>query len=127
MSNEVIHIRRKNLSLLSDNFRYHAERILELGQRATMGFDHVEFCAFETLRTKERQKYLLEQNRTKTLNSKHITGDAIDIVLKIDGKWTWNFEYWYIFLAHLVKQDMGDHVTIAALDWGWDLVHYELK
>lgn len=40
---------------------------------------HVSFAVIEGLRTKERQNQLLKQGATKTLNSYHLTGHAVDL------------------------------------------------
>lgn len=39
----------------------------------------VDFSVLEGVRTLERQKKLLEQGVSKTLNSRHITGHAVDL------------------------------------------------
>jgi peptidoglycan L-alanyl-D-glutamate endopeptidase CwlK len=40
----------------------------------------LDFVVIEGLRTKERQKQLLASGASKTLNSRHITGHAVDLV-----------------------------------------------
>lgn len=40
---------------------------------------HLPFAVIEGLRTKERQNQLLKQGATKTLNSYHLTGHAVDL------------------------------------------------
>ena len=45
----------------------------------------------EGLRTLERQKLLVSQGRSKTMNSKHLTGLAVDIVPIIDGMDVWSY------------------------------------
>ena len=51
---------------------------------------------FETLRTKERQRILYDKEYSKTLNSKHIIGEAADFVVKVDGKWSWDYKKYKI-------------------------------
>ena len=46
----------------------------------------------ELLRTKEQQRLYYEQGKTKTMNSQHGKGLAIDLILFIDGKVTWRIE-----------------------------------
>lgn len=47
----------------------------------------VPFSVLEGLRTKERQAQLVKQGASKTMNSKHLTGDAVDLwPLGPDGK-----------------------------------------
>lgn len=40
----------------------------------------LDFVVIEGLRTKERQKQLVAQGASKTMNSRHLTGHAVDIV-----------------------------------------------
>lgn len=51
----------------------------------------VPFEVTEGLRTKERQQYLLTKGATQTLNSKHLTGDAVDVAALVDGKVSWDW------------------------------------
>ena len=46
----------------------------------------VPFAVIEGLRTLERQKQLKAAGATNILNSRHITGHAVDLVPLIDGK-----------------------------------------
>lgn len=40
----------------------------------------IDFKVIEGVRSKDRQAYLFKQGATKTMNSRHLTGHAIDIV-----------------------------------------------
>lgn len=51
-----------------------------------------DFGVSEGVRTKERQKELVEAKKSLTMNSKHLTGDAVDIFVLDGGKITWEFE-----------------------------------
>lgn len=55
----------------------------------------VDFAVVEGLRTLERQKQLLKAGATKILNSRHITGHAVDLVPLIDGKPRWDWSLYY--------------------------------
>lgn len=52
----------------------------------------VDFGITEGLRSVSRQRQLVAQGKSQTMNSKHITGDAIDVVAYVGGKVTWNIE-----------------------------------
>ncbi len=71
------------------------------------------FVVTEGVRTLERQKQLLAENKSQTLDSYHITGHAIDVALFLNGKITWNLKD-YKKLADIIKQ--------AAKDLGYDIV-----
>lgn len=49
----------------------------------------VDFTVFEGLRTKERQRELVAQGVSRTLDSYHLTGHAVDLVPFIGGKVQW--------------------------------------
>jgi len=77
----------------------------------------IEFMVIEGLRTIDRQKQLVAKGASKTMNSKHITGHAVDLAPMIDGEIRWD---WPLFhkLAPIIKQaanDMGVNIV-----WGGD-------
>lgn len=77
----------------------------------------IDFTVLEGLRTKERQKQLVAKGASKTMNSYHLTGHAIDIAPLVDGKVTWDWKY-YNQLAPVIKQvakELGVNIT-----WGGD-------
>ena len=55
----------------------------------------VDFLVVEGLRTKERQAYLLDAGKSRTMNSYHLTGHAVDIAPIIDGKVSWQWKHYY--------------------------------
>ena len=77
----------------------------------------IDFTVLEGLRTKERQAQLVAKGASKTMNSRHLTGDAVDIAPLVDGKVTWDWKY-YNQIAPIIKQaakELG--VTV---EWGGD-------
>lgn len=51
----------------------------------------VDFTVLEGLRDPARQKILKESGASQTLNSRHITGHAVDLGAFVDGRvdWSW--------------------------------------
>lgn len=51
----------------------------------------VDFAVVEGLRTMDRQRELVAKGASQTLNSRHITGHAVDLAPVIDGtvRWDW--------------------------------------
>lgn len=49
----------------------------------------VDFAVTEGLRSIERQKELLAKGATQTMQSKHITGKAVDLAAFIDNRISW--------------------------------------
>ncbi|MCV5473136.1 M15 family metallopeptidase, partial [Escherichia coli] len=48
--------------------------------RRALELTEVDFGITEGLRTKERQKQLVAEGKSQTMNSRHLTGDAVDVV-----------------------------------------------
>ena len=90
----------------------------------------VEFIVTEGIRTLARQEELLKARATTTMNSRHLSGHAVDVAAIVNGKADWHPQlYHYIadaFLAEAAKL----HINIT---WGgqWrtfhDLCHFELS
>lgn len=91
----------------------------------------VRFVVIEGLRTEERQRQLVAQGASKTMNSRHLTGHAVDLVpLGPTGQPAFDWPLYYK-LAPVVKaaaEELG-----VALDWGGDWrsfkdgPHFELR
>jgi len=78
----------------------------------------LDFSISEGLRTKERQKVLFDAGKSKTMNSRHITGHAIDFAVIKDGEVTWDFKYYQLVADHIkaVAQKL-DVPIVAGADW----------
>ncbi len=77
----------------------------------------IDFRVIETIRTVERQRELVRKGASKTMNSRHLTGHAVDIVPIVDGKVSWAWPHYYP-LAKAVKQaakELG-----VPIEWGGD-------
>ncbi len=89
----------------------------------------IDFIVTEGLRTVERQKKLVAAGASKTMNSRHITGHAVDLAPTVEGEVRWD---WPLFrqLGPAVKQaaqDLG-HPIVWGADWVRfkDGPHFEL-
>lgn len=77
----------------------------------------LDFTVLEGLRTTERQKQLFAQKATKTMNSRHLTGHAVDLAPLIGGDISWDWPL-YNRLAKTVKAAAA--VEKVPLQWGGD-------
>lgn len=91
----------------------------------------LDFVVIEGLRTKERQKQLVAQGASKTMNSRHITGHAVDLVpIGPNGKAAFDWPL-YDVLGPAVKEAAVKEGV--ALKWGGDWTsfkdgpHFELE
>ena len=86
---------------------------------------NVDFTVLEGVRTRERQKELFAKGASKTMNSRHITGHAVDL-----APWpiSWEKEE-FIPIVKAMRQaaeELGIDV-VHGHDWGWDSPHHELS
>lgn len=77
----------------------------------------VDFIVTEGLRTKERQEQLVKAGASRTMNSKHLTGHAVDLaaVVGTEVRWDWPL---YHKLAKAMKT-AAEELKVP-LQWGGD-------
>lgn len=77
----------------------------------------VDFAVLEGLRTPERQKVLKEAGASQTLNSRHITGHAVDLGAWVDGEVRWDWPL-YSQIAKAMKAAAAE--LNIPIEWGGD-------
>ena len=79
-----------------------------------------DFAVHDGLRTRAEQEQLLISGASQTLESKHLTGDAVDLVPVINGKLRWEWEPIYS-VAKAVRQAARE--LDIKIRWGaaWDV------
>jgi len=85
---------------------------------------NIKICVLEWYRTKERQEQLVKEGKSWTMNSKHISGLAVDLGILKDGNISWDYKD-YEQLGEYWEKHLGQ-------TWGgnWkqkDCVHFEYK
>ncbi|MBS0055537.1 M15 family metallopeptidase [Yersinia sp. KBS0713] len=83
--------------------------------RRALELTPMDFKVIEGRRTLERQRELVKAGASQTLNSRHLTGHAIDIVPLPDGKVSWEWKYFYP-MADAMKQAAAE--LGIAVEWG---------
>lgn len=82
------------------------------------------------LRTKEEQKVLVATGKSRTMKSKHLTGDAVDIAVLVNGEVSWELKYYKEVATHVKKmaKTLGIRVTWGG-DWSGfiDGPHFQLE
>lgn len=95
----------------------------------------VDFAVFEGVRTIERQRELYARGASRTMNSRHLTGHAVDLVAWVPDPRTgkmglsWDSEHYKDVATAMFKASDAEGVTIRwGGDWRWfkDLAHFEL-
>ncbi len=77
----------------------------------------VDFTVLEGLRSPERQQTLVASGASQTLNSRHITGHAVDLGAWVDNQVDWSWPL-YAKIANAMKaaaKELG-----VAIVWGGD-------
>lgn len=77
----------------------------------------VDFTVLEGLRTTDRQKTLVAAGASKTMNSRHITGHAVDLGAYVDGQMDWSWPLYERIAAAMKLAAKEINVMIV---WGGD-------
>jgi peptidoglycan L-alanyl-D-glutamate endopeptidase CwlK len=77
--------------------------------RRAIEITNIDFGVIEGLRTEERQKELVAKGASQTMKSKHITGDAVDLMAYIGGRASWELNLY---------DDIADAMKQAAIELG---------
>lgn len=75
----------------------------------------VDFAVIEGVRTKERQRELVRKGASKTMNSRHLTGNAVDIVPYVDDRISWVFDDYYPLARAMAQASSELGVSVR---WG---------
>ena len=97
--------------------------------RRALEITDTDFAVIEGLRSKERQAELVKAGASQTMNSRHITGHAVDLAAVVGGAIRWDWPL-YERIAKAVKTASAE--LKVAIVWGgsWksfpDGPHFEL-
>ena len=112
----------KNLEGVNPQLVAVARRALELTE--------VDFGVTEGLRSKYRQKQLVAAGKSQTMNSRHLTGDAVDVVAYVNGQVSWEWPL-YEAIARAFYQAADELNTPIVWGGSWttlkDGPHFQLK
>jgi peptidoglycan L-alanyl-D-glutamate endopeptidase CwlK len=99
--------------------------------RSALILSEVDFCVIEGVRTIERQRQLKRDGHTQTLNSRHLTGHAVDLAPIIEKVIPWDRWECFEMVAEAMKESAmkADIPIIWGGDWKSfkDGVHFELS
>lgn len=88
----------------------------------------VAFFVAEGVRSHERQRQLVAEGKSKTLNSRHLTGHAVDLypVSDIPIPKMKLADFKQLVDAMRWAAAVEGVPLVCGFDWGWDAPHYEL-
>lgn len=85
--------------------------------RRALQLSPVDFGITEGLRTVERQRQLVDAGKSQTMNSRHISGHAVDVFAYPTSAGSWEWKY-YEQIATAFKQ-AAKELNIP-VEWGGD-------
>lgn len=88
-------------------------RVAELALQYT----EIDFVVTDGLRTPEEQEKLLSAGKSRTKNSRHLTGHAIDVAAWAKGQIRWDWAY-YESIADAFKTAASE--LNVPIEWGGD-------
>lgn len=80
----------------------------------------IDFVVIEGVRTRARQKKMVNSGASQTMNSRHLTGHAIDMAAIVDGEVRWDWPL-YSQIAAAMKQSAKRFDV--PIEWGGDWVN----
>lgn len=90
----------------------------------------VDFTVLEGMRTRKRQEELVAKGASKTMNSRHLTGHAVDLGAWVDGTVRWDWPLYYKIADAMLQAAKELDVKV---EWGghWstfkDGPHFQLN
>lgn len=85
--------------------------------RLAIGITSVDFAVIEGLRTVERQAELVRAGASRTMQSRHLTGHAVDLAAYVGGEIRWDWPL-YPRIASAVKA-AAEELRVPLI-WGGD-------
>ena len=83
--------------------------------KAARAASPIPFEITEGLRTRERQAYLVRTGKSRTMNSYHLRGKAVDVVAMPGGKVSWNLADYRKINTAVQKAAKAAGITVT---WG---------
>lgn len=77
----------------------------------------VDFTVLEGVRDPQRQRTLVESGASQTLNSRHITGHAVDLGAWVDDQVDWSWPLYHKIAAAM--KEAANQVGVP-IEWGGD-------
>lgn len=91
------------------------DKRLQQAVRHAISVTKVDFGVIQGLRTVEEQRELVARGASKTMNSKHLTGDAVDLMAYIGSRGSWELNL-YDDIADAMRE--GAEKANVPIRWG---------
>ena len=90
--------------------------------RRAIKLTSVDFTVLEGVRSVDRQRVLLASGASQTMNSRHLTGHAVDLGAWVDGQVAWDWPLY--FQINDAMMDAAAWLDVL-LEWGGDWTHFK--
>jgi len=103
--------------------------ILSFAATQAIAITKQDFMVLDGVRTTKEQEKLVARGVSKTMNSYHLYGLAVDLVAYVDGKPSWDKKY-YKDIEKAMKAVIEIHglPIVWGYDlWKWDEAHWMIK
>ena len=115
---EMFKMGKKSLACLAS-----VKTELECIARLALYLSEVDFSITEGIRTLERQKLLVAEGKSTTINSRHLLGEAVDFAAYIDGRLNWDDIESYEKIGAAFKQ--AAKMLGYSITWGGDWINFK--
>lgn len=84
----------------------------------------IDFTVLEGLRSIERQRELVRSGASTTMNSRHLTGHAVDIAPYVNGEISWHWPHYHRLAPYIwqAADDVGlivdEEHNNGSIQWG---------
>ena len=113
MSSLIKVLNNASLAKLEEGVHPHLCKVVELAFELSPN----AFIITEGLRTKKRQAQLLASGASTTMNSRHLTGHAVDVAVLVGGKIRWDWPLYDQLSEHF--KEAARRLSIP-IEWGGD-------
>ena len=80
----------------------------------------IDFGVIYGMRTQEEQQKLFDASKSQTMKSKHLNGDAVDLMAYVDGKASWELNL-YDDLADAMKWAATEEGVVVRWGAAWHI------
>lgn len=102
----------------------HADLVLVV--KAAIKLTKVDFTVLEGLRSVKRQRELVAKGASWTMNSRHITGHAVDLAPWIGGTVRWDWPPFFVIAEAMREASLEAGIPIQwGAAWGRNLGSYD--
>ena len=108
----MYHLGKKSRSKLEN---VHTDLILLVGRAICI--TEIDFSVLEGRRSRKRQKELFESGASQTMNSRHLTGHAVDLGAYVGGRIRWD---WPLYDKIAVAMKTASAELNIPIKWGGD-------